>query len=53
MVSDLMWEKLSDEDAVIVKKELHDMVQYERKVSGEELDKTLQKLKDAGMEVNR
>ena len=52
MVSDLMWEKLSDEDAVIVKKELHDMVQYERKVSGEELDKTLQKLKDAGMEVN-
>ena len=52
MVSDLMWEKLSDEDAVIVKKELHDMVQYERKVSGEELDKTLQKLKEAGMEVN-
>ena len=52
MVSDLMWEKLSDEDAVIVKKELLDMVQYERKVSGEELDKTLQKLKDAGMEVN-
>ena len=52
MVSDLMWEKLSDEDAVIVKKELHDMVQYERKVSGEELDKTLQKLKDEGMEVN-
>ena len=52
MVSDLMWDKLSDEDAAIVKEELHDMVQYERKVSGEELDKTLQELKDAGMEVN-
>lgn len=51
MVSDLMWDKLSDEDAAIVKEELHDMVQYERKVSGEELDK-ITGTKDAGMEVN-
>ena len=42
MVSDLMWDKLSDEDAAIVKEELYDMVDYEREVAGDELDKTLQ-----------
>ena len=52
MVSDLMWKKLNDEDAAIVKEELYEMVKYERKVAGEQLDETLQKLKDAGMEVN-
>lgn len=40
MVSDLMWDKLSDEDAAIVKEELYDMVDYEREVAGDELDKT-------------
>lgn len=52
MVSDLMWDKLSDEDAAIVKEELYDMVDYEREVAGDELDKTLQAIKDSGMEVN-
>ena len=52
MVSDLMWDKLSDEDAAIVKEALYDMVDYEREVAGEELDKTLQAIKDSGMEVN-
>ena len=52
MVSDLMWDKLSDEDAAIVKEELYDMVDYEREVAGDELDKTLQAIKDLGMEVN-
>lgn len=45
-------EKLSKEDAEIVRAALYDMVDYERTVAGEELDKTLQKIKDAGMEVN-
>ena len=40
MVSDLMWDKL------------YDMVDYEREVAGDELDKTLQAIKDSGMEVN-
>lgn len=52
MVSDLMWDKLSDEDTEIVKQELYDMVDYERKIAGEELDKTLEAIKDSGMEVN-
>ena len=52
MVSDLMWDKLSDEDAANVKEELYDMVDYEREVAGDELDKTLQAIKDSGMEVN-
>lgn len=52
MVSDLVWNKLSEEDAAIVREELYDMVDYERKVAGEELDKTLQSIKAAGMEVN-
>lgn len=52
MVSDLVWNKLSEEDAKIVREELYDMVDYERKVAGEELDKTLQSIKAAGMEVN-
>ena len=34
------------------KEELYDMVDYEREVAGDELDKTLQKIKDSGMEVN-
>lgn len=52
MVSDLMWKKLNDEDTAIVKEELYELVKYERKVAGEQLDETLQKLKDTGMEVN-
>lgn len=52
MVSDLMWDKLSDEDTEIVKQELYDMVDYERKIAGEELDKTLEAIKESGMEVN-
>ncbi len=52
MVGKLMWDKLSEEDAAIVKSELYSMVDYERQVAGEELDKTLQKIKDTGMEVN-
>lgn len=52
MVGKLMWNKLSKEDAEIVREELYNMVDYERAVAGEELDKTLQKIKDAGMEVN-
>lgn len=52
MVSDLMWDKLSDKDAKIVKEELYDMVDYERKVSGNELEKTLKELKENGMQVN-
>lgn len=52
LVSDLLWDKLKDEDAAIVKEALSDMVTYERQVAGEQLDETLQKLKDCGMEVN-
>ena len=52
MVGKLMWNKLSKEDAEIVREELYNMVDYERAVAGEELDKTLQQIEDAGMEVN-
>ena len=52
MAGKLMWKKLSEEDAEIVRAALYDMVDYERTVAGKELDKTLQKIKDAGMEVN-
>ncbi|MDO4268172.1 MAG: TRAP transporter substrate-binding protein [Eubacteriales bacterium] len=52
MVSDLVWDKLTPEEGEIVKEALKKTVDYERELAGQELDSTLEQLKEAGMQVN-
>ncbi|MDO4265530.1 MAG: TRAP transporter substrate-binding protein [Eubacteriales bacterium] len=52
MVSDLVWDKLTPEEGEIVKEALKKTVDYERELAGQELDSTLEQLKEVGMQVN-
>lgn len=52
MVSDLMWEKVPEQDQEAVRTAISNMVDYERELAGEELDTMLVELEEKGMIIN-
>lgn len=52
MVSELLWDKLTEEEAQIVKEVLGETVDYERNLAGQELEHTLELLEEEGIQVN-